>query len=102
MWGERGAWDERGACKGVRGQSGSHLKVDIPTDLILCCSSRCTPEQVVHTKVLNSRTTYWLPRPLQSKQWRFSGFFWLSLRILLYLRRFRLRVGTGVGAGVGA
>jgi len=100
LWGERGAWDERGACKGVRGQSGSHLKVDIPTDLILCCSSRCTPEQVVHTKVLKLRTTYWLPRLSQSKQPRFSGFRWLSLRILLYLRRLRLRVGTGVGAGV--
>jgi hypothetical protein len=65
----------------------------MPTDLILCCSSRCTPEQVVHTKVLKSRTTYWLPRLSQSKQPRFSGFRWLSLRILLYLRRFSSGLG---------
>ena len=70
------------------------MNVDIPTDLILCCSSRCTPEQVVHTKVWKLRTTYWLPRPVQSKQCRFSGFRWLSLRILLYLR---MRQGSGLG-----
>ena len=49
------------------------------------CTTLTTPEHVVHTKVLKSRTTYWLPRLSQSKQLRFSGFRWLSLRILLYL-----------------
>ena len=53
--------------------------------MAFCRSTLTTPEHVVHTKVLKSRTTYWLPRLSQSKQLRFSGFRWLSLRILLYL-----------------
>ena len=55
-------------------------KVDMPTDLILCCISRWMPEHVVQTKVLKLSTTYWLPRPVQSKHERFSARFWHSLR----------------------
>ena len=73
----------------------SVVKVAMPTDLTLCCISRWMPEHVVQMNVLKFSTTYWLPRPVQSKHERFSGRFWQSLRIFWYFSSSCARVRAG-------